>query len=128
MLRTCQFLTILTSKSLSRHSVVQILRSSTSKSGPNMQRGAFFRRNRSRATARGATFVGILGSRSSAPPRFSELTLRAFEATKLWKNLAFRTLPTHLCGKTFLLSNIDASRPGGNFQYRLKLDPKISFD
>ena len=49
--RDRQFLTILTSKSFSRAGVVQILRSSTSKSGPNMQRGAFFRRNRSRAQA-----------------------------------------------------------------------------
>ena len=49
--RDRQFLTILTSKSLSRAGVVQILRSSTSKSAPNMQRGAFFRKNRSRAQA-----------------------------------------------------------------------------
>ena len=37
MLRTCQFLTILTSKSLSRAGGVQILRSSTSKSAPGVR-------------------------------------------------------------------------------------------
>ena len=49
--RGLQFLTILTSKSLSRHSVVQILLALfiNSKSVPNMQRG--FLANRSRATA-----------------------------------------------------------------------------
>ena len=42
-------------------------------------------------------------------PRFSELTLRAFEATKLWKKLPVRAMPTkishvaHLCCKTPLL-------------------------
>ena len=36
-----QFLTILTSKSIARAGVAQILRSSTSKSAPTMQRGAF---------------------------------------------------------------------------------------
>ena len=37
------------------------------------------------APQRGANFGDIFGSRTSAPPRFSELTLGAFEATKLWK-------------------------------------------
>ena len=46
------------------------------------------------ASQRGANFVDILGSRSSAPPRFSDLTLRAFEATKLWTNTASRAIPT----------------------------------
>ena len=40
--RDRQFLTILTSESFARAGVVQILGSSTSKSAPNMQRGAFF--------------------------------------------------------------------------------------
>ena len=43
------------------------------------------------ARRRGANFVDIFGSRSS---RFSKLTLRAFEASKPWKNIAFRAIPT----------------------------------
>ena len=76
---------------------------------------------------RGANFVDILRSRSSTPPRFSELTLRAFEASKLWKNTAFRAIPTRqnfsCLAKTSMLSNIDASRPGNNFQIPLQISP-----
>ena len=54
--RDRQFLTILTSESLSRAGVVQILRSSTSKSAPNMQRGAFFFVKIALARRRGANF------------------------------------------------------------------------
>ena len=59
--RDRQFLTILTSKSFSCHSVVQSLRSSTSKSAPNMQRGAFF----SLKTLSRAGVVQILSSSTS---------------------------------------------------------------
>ena len=81
------------------------------------------------ARRRGANFVDILGSRSFAPPRFSDLPLRAFDATKLWKTQHFaQFLPakisrvSHLCCRTSLLSNIDAARPTGNFQYSRKLE------
>ena len=73
-------------KSLSRAGVVQILSRSTSKSAPNMPVFNDFDFRIALARRRGANFVDILGSRSSAPPRFSELPLRAFEATKLRKN------------------------------------------
>ena len=94
VLRTCQGLTILTSKSLSRAGLAQILRSSTSKSAPKPSTCNDFDFRTALARRRGANFVDILGSRCSAPHRFSELTLQAFEATKLWKNIAFCAIPT----------------------------------
>ena len=110
---TRSILTVLTSKSLSHCSVVQILRSWTSKSVPNMQRGEFFLASRSLATAwcklygaqlqkvlRGCVFLMILTSRTALAPergqpilrnsRFWELTLRASAATKRWKNCISR--------------------------------------
>ena len=109
VLRHRQFLTILTSKSLSRVGVVQILRSSTSKSAPNPRCFNDFDFQIALARRRGANFVEILGTRASAPPRFSDLPLRTFEATKLRKNTAFRAIPTrqnisavkHRCCKSY---------------------------
>ena len=92
--RDRQFLTSLTSKLLSRPSVVQFLSGSTSKTAPNMPVFNDFDFRIALARRRGANFVDILGSRSFAPPRFSDLPLRTFEATKLWKNTAFRAIPT----------------------------------
>ena len=97
---------------------------STSKSALNMQRGAFFSR---KLLSRGK-FCRHLGQPILCNSRFSDLLLRALEAPKLWKNTAFRAIPakiypvSHLCGKTSLLSNIDAARPSGNFQYSRKLE------
>ena len=110
VLRTCQVLTILASKSLSRAGVVQILSMSTSKSAPNMPVFNDFDFQIALARRRGANFVDILGSRSSAPPRFSDLPLRTFEATKLRKNTAFRAMPTrqNLSCLTSALYNISA--------------------
>ena len=94
--------------------MVQILRSSTSKSVPNMQRGAFLSQkplsrhsaaqilrssvfndfdSKSRATAR-CIFYLHLGQPILRNSRFCELILRAFEATKLWKLASFRAIPT----------------------------------
>ena len=87
-------LTVLTSESFSRHNVVQILRGSTSKSAPTMPVLNDFAFRIALAPQRGANFADIFGSGSSAPPRFSELTLRAFEAARLWKNTAVRAIPT----------------------------------
>ena len=87
-------LTILTFKSFSRAGVVQIWSRSTSKSAPIMPVFYDFDFRIALARRRCANFVEILGSRSSAPPRFSDLPLRAFEATKLRKNTAFRAIPT----------------------------------
>ena len=63
-------LTILTSKSLSHAGVVQILRSSTSKSAPSTPRFNDFDLRIALARRRGANFIDILGSRSSATPVF----------------------------------------------------------
>ena len=94
VLRTHGVLTILTSKSLSRADVVQIFRSSTSKSAPNPRCFSDFDFQIALARRRGVNFVDILNSRSFAPPRFSDLPFRTFEATKLRKNTAFRAIPT----------------------------------
>ena len=109
-LRHRQFLTILTSKSLWRAGVVQILRSTTSKSAPGLPVFNDFDFQIALARRRGANFVDILGSRSFAPPRFSDLPLRTFEATKLWKNTVFRAIPTrqNLSCRPSVLSNISA--------------------
>ena len=195
MLRTHGALTILTSESLSRAGVVQILSRSTSKSAPGLpvfndfdfrialarRRGAIFAKlnfekcsgsarfyrfwlpNRSRAQAwckfcraqlpkvlpacqlltsfndfdfqialarrRGANFVDILGSRSSATPVFRTYLCEPLKRQNYGKTQHFaQFLPakisqiSHLCCKTSLLSNIDAARPTGNFQYSRKLE------
>ena len=67
---TVSFLTVLTSKSLSRHSVVQILRGSTSKSAQGTPSFNDFDLQTALAPQRGANFVDILGSRSSATSVF----------------------------------------------------------
>ena len=66
--------------------------------------------SKSLSRRRGANFVDMLGSRSFAPPRFSDLPLRTFEATKLWKNTVFRAIPTrqNLSCRASVLSNISA--------------------
>ena len=81
------------------------------------------------ARRRGANFVDILGSRS-----FAHLALRTYlcEPSKprnYGKTQHFvQFLPakishvSHLRCKTSLLSNIDAARPTGNFQYSRKLE------
>ena len=67
------------------------------------------------AQQRGANFVEVLGSRSSAPPRFSDLTLRGSKRQKYRKTQHFaQFLPAklphvpHLRCKTFMLKNIYA--------------------
>ena len=119
--RDCQFLTILTSKSLSRAGVVQILRSSTSKSAPNPSSFNDFDFQIALARRRGANFVDILGNRSFAPPRFSDLyTFASFRSDKtMEKHSISRNSypPKHLC-----CENIDAARATGNFQYSRKLE------
>ena len=130
VLRACQFLTILTSKSLSRDSVVQILQSSTSKSASSLTVFDHFDFQTALARRRGANSVAILGSRSFAPPRFSELTLRAFEATKLWKTQHFaQFLPAKISHVShWCVYNISAVQHrccktySGNFHYSRKLE------
>ena len=129
VLRTCQFLTIMASESLSRAGLVQILRSSTSKS------------------VRTCQFLTILTSKSLSCAGVVRILSTSWAADPS-RHLAFRTylcepskprnygktqhfaqfLPakishvSHLCCKTSLLSNIDAARSTGNFQYSRKLE------
>ena len=155
--RDRQFLTILTSESLSRAGVVQILRSSTSKSASVVP---FFRKNRSRAQAwckfceaqlpkvlRTCQRLTILTSESLWRAGVVQILSTSWAADPS-HHLAFRTylcepskprnygktqhfaqfLPakispvSHLRCKTSLLSNIDDARPTGNFQYSRKLE------
>ena len=129
MLRACQFLTILTSKSLSRAGVVQILGSSTSKSAPNMPFFNDFDFQIALARRRGANFVDILGSRSFATLVFRTYLCEPSKRQNYGKTQQFaQFLPakisqmSHLHCRTSLLSNIDAATPTGNFQYSRKLE------
>ena len=81
------------------------------------------------APQRGAIFVDILSSRSSAIPVFGSWLCESpqpqnYAKTKHFAQFLPAKLPhvSHLRRKTSRLSNIDASRPGGNFQYSRKLD------
>ena len=129
MLRACQFLTILTSESLSRADVVQILSRSTSKSAPTPPVFNDFDFQIALARRRGANFVDILGSRSFATPVFRTYLCEPSKRQNYGKTQHFaQFLPakishvSHLCCKTSLLSNIDAAIPTGNFQYSRKLE------
>ena len=129
MLPACQFLTILTSKSLSRAGVVQILSGSTSKSAPNMPVFNDFDFEIALARRRGANFVDILGSRSFASPVFRTYLCESSKPRNYGKTQHFaQFLPakiphvSHPRCKTSLLCNIDAARPTGNFQYSRKLE------
>ena len=175
-------LTILTSKSLSRAGVVQILRSSTSKSIPIMPRFNDFDFRIALARRRGANFVDVNFQQCPDTASFYRFSLPNRSRAQAWckfcrcelakvvrscqfltistseslsragvvqilstswaadpsHHLAFRT---YLCepskprnygktqhfaqflpAKTSLLSNIDAARATGNFQYSRKLE------
>ena len=116
VLRHRQFLTILTSKSLSRAGVVQILSSSTCKSAPGMPVFNDFDFQIALARRRGANFVDILGSRSSATPAFRTYLSESSKPRNCGKTQHFAQ------SKTSLLSNIETARPTGNFQYSRKLE------
>ena len=118
MLRHRQFLTILTSKSLSRAGVVQILSMSTSKSAPGMPVFNDFDFQIALARRRGANFVDILDSRSFATPVFRTYLCELSKRQNYGKTQHFAQF---LPAKTSLLSNIDAARATGNFQYSRKL-------
>ena len=129
MLRHRRFLTILTSESVSRAGVVQILSSSTSKSAPGMPVFNDFDFRIGLARRRGANFVDILGSRLFATPVFRTYLCEPSKRQNYGKTQHFaQFLPaklsqvSHLCCKTSLLSNIDAARPTGNCQYSRKLE------
>ena len=94
VLPSCHVSTSLTSKRLSRHSLVQILRPATSKSRPTMPVFGDFGFQTAVLPRRGANSADILGSRSFAPARFWGLPLQATAAAQLWTNVAFRAIPT----------------------------------
>ena len=114
-----QFLTILTSKSLSRAGVVQILSRSTSKSAPGLPVFNDFDFQIAFARRRGANFVDILGNRSFATPVFRTYLCELSKRQNYGNTQHFAQF---LPAKTSLLSNIDAARATGNFQYSRKLD------
>ena len=98
MLRTCQFLTILTSESLSRAGVVQIL--STSWAADPLHHLAF------------RTYL----CEPSQPQNYGKTQQFAqFLPAKI-------SHASHLRCKTSFPSNIDVARPTGNFQYNRKLE------
>ena len=109
--------------------MVQILRSWTSKSAPTPPVFNDFDFQIALARRRGANFVDILGSRSFATPVFRTYLCEPSKRQNYGKTQHFaQFLPakishvSHLCCKTSLLSNIDAARPTGNFQYSRKLE------
>ena len=105
MLQTHGDLTPLTSKPLSRHSVVRTLRNPTSKSVPKpslfnhsdrmvrILRSSTSKRKSAPKPTAWRKFWRRLGQPIVRRSRFWELILRACEATKLWKNTAFRAFP-----------------------------------
>ena len=96
--RRCQFLTISTSESLWRHSVVQILSTSWAADPPHHLafRSWLCEPAKPRNCGKTSRFSQLLPAKSPHG--------------------------AHLCCKTSMLSSIDASRTGGNFQYSRKLD------
>ena len=70
MLRTCQFLTILTSKSFSRAGVVQIFGTSTSKSAPRLSVFKDFDFQNVLARRRGANFAKLNFQKCPEPLSF----------------------------------------------------------
>ena len=98
VLRHRQFLTILTSKSLSRAGVVQILSTSWAADPPRPP---------------------VLRSWLSQPAKPQNYGKTQHFAQFLTAKIIH---VSHLCCKTSLLSNIDAARPSGNFQYSRKLE------
>ena len=128
-LRTSQFFTILTSESLSRADVVQILPTSTSKSAPTMPIFNDFDFQIALARRRGANFVT---SWATDPPHPPVLRTWLFEPAKPQiygktqhfahflpaKSSCLTSLLYHICAITSLDWQIFSS----NFQYSRKLD------
>ena len=125
----CQFLTILTSKSPSRQSAVQIPKLNFQKC---LRRCQFLTILTSKSLSRHSV-VQILSTSWAAdpphPPVFRSWLSEPAKPQNYGKTQHFaQFLPakishvTHLCCKTSLPSNIHASRPGSNFQYSRKLD------
>ena len=87
--RTPGALMILTSKSLSRAGVVQILETPTSKSAPNMQRGAFFLfAEIVRARSHGANFAKLNFQNCAEPAGFNDFDFQTALARRRGANVA----------------------------------------
>ena len=102
---------------------VQILRGSTWKSAPTLSIFNDFGFQIALAPQRAAN-CRRLGQPILRNSRFWKLILRACKETQHFAQFLPAKLPhvLHLRRKTSMLSNIDASTPGGNFQYSQKLD------
>ena len=134
VLRDCQFLTILTSKSLSRAGVVQILPTSTSKSAPSLSVFNDFDFQIVLARRRGANFATSSAADPPHPPVLRFWLSQPAKAQNYGKHNISRNsyLPnphvTHLCCITSLLYHICAITSLGwqifssNPQYSRKLD------
>ena len=106
MVRDPGALTVLTSKSLSRHSVVQILRILTSKSRPTMPVFSGFDFRMALAPQRGANFANLNFQKCSGHASFQRLWLRnrsrAQAWCKFWRHLGMPILRTRpLLGADF---------------------------
>ena len=92
---------------------------STSKSAPGLPVFNDFDFQIAFARRRGANFVDILGNRSFATPVFRTYLCELSKRQNYGKTQHFAQF---LPAKTSLLSNIDAARATGNFQYSRKLE------
>ena len=106
--RDRQFLTILTSKSLSRAGVVQILRSSTSKSAPNPSSFNDFDFQIALARRRGANFVDVNFQKCSGPANFWRFRLPNRFRAQAWCKFCRDQLPKVL--RTHGVLTISASK------------------
>ena len=91
--RDRQFLTILTFKSLSRHSVAQILRSSASKSAPNPRCFNDFGLEIALARRHGANFAKANFKKCSEPPKLYRFWLRNRSRATAWCKFCGAQLP-----------------------------------
>ena len=118
MLRTSQFLTILTSKSLSRAGVVRILRSSTSKSAPAPPVFNDFAFQIALARRRGANFGDFNFQKCSRTLSFSRFWLPNRSRAQAWCKVCRLQLPKvfRRCQfLTILTSKSLSRRRGANF-------------
>ena len=129
MLRTCQFLTILTSKSFSRAGVVQILPTSTSKRAPNLSVFNDFDFQIDLARRRGANFVTSWAADPPHPPVLRSWLSQPAKPRNCGKTQHFaHFLPAKSSCRTSLLyyifafTSLDWQIFSSNFQYSRKLD------
>ena len=114
MLRTCQFFTNLTSKSLSRAGVVQILSSSTSKSASNMPVFNDFDFQIVLARRRGANFDDFNFQKRPEPLSFLRIWLPNRSRAQAWCKFCRAQLPKVLrtCQFLTILTSKSLSRAG----------------